>query len=301
MELIIIAIIAIILIIVLGYLFEYNMKKIKHLADEYKDLDEISKKYPSNIEICKKYLKKLNNQTVKIEEDKDSKSSLYIAISNKIIIANISKSYTRIQTIAHECLHSVQDRKILIFNFYNLKIDKFNNIPVMSNIIGTTFLNNLDLGIEKAIESISSYDRTDTYNTIINICNKYIWCDNEKDLKTLIVNFIFSNIYLLYFAIICILAITKMLPNELMFLNIYLLLSLTYYAVRIYLENDAMIKARYLAKEYMEEKISSFNEIQRIVKSFDTINAIGIKCTNYKFFLNIIIKLLIFIIICIIV
>ncbi len=230
MELIIIAIIAIILIIVLGYLFEYNMKKIKHLADEYKDLDEISKKYPSNIEICKKYLKKLNNQTVKIEEDKDSKSSLYIAISNKIIIANISKSYTRIQTIAHECLHSVQDRKILIFNF------------------------------------------------------------------------IFSNIYLLYFAIICILAITKMLPNELMFLNIYLLLSLTYYAVRIYLENDAMIKARYLAKEYMEEeKISSFNEIQRIVKSFDTINAIGIKCTNYKFFLNIIIKLLIFIIICIIV
>ncbi len=229
MELIIIAIIALVLIIVLGYMFEYNMKRIKRLEDEDKDLDEISKKYPSNIELCKWYLKRLKNESVKIEEDENSKSSLYIAISNKILIANISKSYTRIQTIAHECLHSVQDRKLLIFNF------------------------------------------------------------------------VFSNIYLLYFAVICILAILQVLPSELMFLNIFLILSLVYYMVRIYLENDAMIKARYLAKEYLEEeKISSEDEIEKLVKGFDKINNIGIKVTNYKFFLNIMIKLLILIIICII-
>ena len=229
MELIIIAIIALILIILLGFMFEYNMKKIKRLADEDKDLDEISKKYPRNIELCKWYLKRLKNESVKIEEDKKSESSLYIAISNKILIANISKSYTRIQTIAHECLHSVQDRKLLIFNF------------------------------------------------------------------------VFSNIYLLYFATICILAILNLLPNELMFLNIFLILSLVYYIVRIYLENDAMIKARYLAKEYLEEeKISSGDEVEKLVKGFDKINNIGIKVTNYKFFLNIMIKLLIFVIICII-
>lgn len=229
MELIIIAIIALVLIILLGYIFEYNMKRIKRLADEDKDLDEISKKYPSNIELCKWYLKRLKNESVKIEEDKNSESSLYIAISNKILIANISKSYTRIQTIAHECLHSVQDRKLLIFNF------------------------------------------------------------------------VFSNIYLLYFAIICILAILQVLPSKLMFLNIFLILSLVYYMVRIYLENDAMIKAKYLAKEYLEEeKISSEDEVEKLVKGFDKINNIGIKVTNYKFFLNIMIKLLIFVIICII-
>lgn len=228
MELIVIAIITIILIIVLGYLFEYNMKKIKHIADD-DELDEIAKKYPSNIELCREYLKRLNNESVEIEEDKDSEASLYIAISNKILIANISKSYTRIQTIAHECLHSIQDRKLLIFNF------------------------------------------------------------------------IFSNIYLLYFAVISILAILQWLPNELMFLNIYLLLSLTYYMVRVYLENDAMIKARYLAKEYLQEKkISTTEEIEKIVKGFDKINNIGIKVTNYKFFLNILIKLIIFVLICII-
>lgn len=228
MEFIIIAIIAIILSILLGYLFDYNKNKIKHIADD-KELDELASKYPSNIEICKKYLKKLENQNVKIEENTESETSLYIAITNKISIANIANSYTRIQTIAHECLHSIQDRKILNFNF------------------------------------------------------------------------IFSNLYILYFFTICILAIFKMLPNKMLFFSIYLLLSMVYYMVRIYLENDAMIKARYIAKEYMEEeKISTPGEINKIVQGFDKINALGIKCVNYKFFLNIIIKLLIFSVICII-
>lgn len=227
MEFIIIGIIAIILSIVLGYLFDYNMNKIKHIADD-KELDNLATRYPDNIEICRKYLKKLNNPNVKIEENKESEASLYIAITNKILIANIANTYTRIQTIAHECLHSVQDRKILNFNF------------------------------------------------------------------------IFSNLYILYFFTICILAMFKMLPNKMLFLSIYLLLSMVYYMVRIYLENDAMIKARYLAKEYMEEeKISTSEEINKIVQGFDKINTLGIKCVNYKFFLNIIIKLLVFSLICI--
>ena len=76
---------------------------------------------------------------------------------------------------------------------------------------------------------------------------------------------------------------------------------MVYYMVRVYLENDAMIKARYLAKEYMEEhKISTNKEIKKLVNGFDKINDVGIKCINYKFFLNIMIKLLIVILICVI-
>ena len=64
-----------------------------------------------------------------------------------------------------------------------------------------------------------------------------------------------------------------------------------YYTVRVFLENDAMIKARYLAKEYLEEKkISSKEEIEKLVAGFDKINAVGIKCINYHFFLEIMIK-----------
>ena len=140
-------------------------------------------------------------------------------MSNKIFIANLNKSYTRIQTIAHECLHSIQDKKIL-------------------------------------------------------------WS-----------NFLFSNIYLIYFIIIAILGILKILPYKMLFLAIFLVLGLVYYSIRTYLENDAMIKARFLAKEYMEEKgISSKDEIESLVKKYDELNDIGIKFTNFKFFEGIIIK-----------
>ena len=72
-----------------------------------------------------------------------------------------------------------------IFSFYNLKINKFNNIPIISTIIGKTFYNNLS-SIDDGIKSIEEYKTTNTYNKIIDICNKYIWCDDIEDLKILI-------------------------------------------------------------------------------------------------------------------
>lgn len=228
MEFIIIIIVTLILALILKVLFEYNMKKIKHIADdEY--LDELANKFPRNIEICKKYLKMLKNESVEIEESDTNQASLYIAITNKIIIANISKTYTRIQTIAHECLHSVQDRKILMFNF------------------------------------------------------------------------IYSNIYLIYFAVICILALLKILPYNLMFLSIFIIFSLVYFMTRMYLENDAMIKARFLAKEYIEnEKYTTQEENDKLIEGFDKINRLGMKVVHYNLFLQIAIKIIIFSLICII-
>ena len=228
MEFIIIGIISLILLLVLKIIFGYNQKELEKIAKN-DELDEISKKYPENVEICKSYLKKLNNEKVEIEENEGAENSLYIVATNKIMIANIKESYTRIQTIAHECLHSIQDKKLLWFNF------------------------------------------------------------------------IFSNIYMLYFLVICILAIFRLLPYEMMFLIGYLILSSVFLVVRGYLENDAMIKARYLAKEYMEEqKISSKQEIQKMVDEFDKINNIGIKSVNYYFFMEVMTKLFVFSTICLI-
>ena len=43
---------------------------------------------------------------------------------------------------------------------------------------------------------------------------------------------------------------------------IFILTGVVYYIVRSYLENDAMIKARFLAKEYMqEEAVSTLEDI----------------------------------------
>ena len=188
-------------------------------------MDEKIKKYPNNIEICKSFLKKLNNEKVKVEENSDNEASLYIAVTNKILIANISNTYTRIQTIAHECLHSIQDRRIQIFNF------------------------------------------------------------------------IFSNIYIIYFIITAILAIFNKIQNSMLYLSIMLILSYTYYFIRSYLEDDAMIKAKYLAKEYLEEtKISSPEEINSIIQSYEKINNIGIKTVNFQIMLQTLIKTIILVI-----
>ena len=90
---------------------------------------------------------------------------------NNIKLTNISSDYINIIT--------------KIFNFYNLKINKFNNIPIISTVIGKTFFENLS-SVESAVESIEKYNTTDTYNKIINMCNKYVWCDDVDDLKILL-------------------------------------------------------------------------------------------------------------------
>lgn len=228
MELIILLIIIAIIYFILRFVFEFNIKKIKQIG-ENEELDKLTEKYPQNIEICKYYLKKLNNQDVNIEENKNANSTLYLVMSNKVYIGNLKDSYTRIQTIAHECLHSIQSKKLLWFNF------------------------------------------------------------------------IFSNIYLVYFIVISILAIFRILPHEMLFLNILMLFGFSFYSVRAYLENDAMTKARFLAKEYMEQSnISTKEEIDKIVSGFDELNDIGIRCTNFQLFSNAILKVVIFTLICVI-
>lgn len=218
MEFLVIAILALIIGLILRYFFDVSIKQIKELAQK-PDLDKIVEKYPNNQQVAQEILKMLNNEKVKIEENENAESSLYVAISDKIFIGNIQKSYTRIQTIAHECLHSGQSRKLLLFHF------------------------------------------------------------------------IFSNFYLLYFVLIALLGILKKLPFEMTFLVSFVLIGMLFYAVRIYLENDAMIKAPFLAKEYMQGKgISSLEEIEKVMESYDELNQIGIKAVNYKLFMGIMIK-----------
>lgn len=222
MELLIITILQIIAIVVIAIIFKVNFKKLKQIGMD-ENLNKIAEKYPSNIEICKKILKKLNNENVQIEEDKNSETTLYLVMQNKIFIADVKNSYTRIQTMAHECLHSIQDKLMLKFNF------------------------------------------------------------------------IYSNIYIISFIVFMILAIIKKVPNKMLFSNILLLLGIVYFVIRSYLETDAMTKARFLAKEYMEEeKIATKEEIDKLVDGFDKLNSGCITATNFGLFTNIMIKVILF-------
>jgi len=222
MNLLIIMIIILVILIALKFILQMDITTLKRIAKN-KELDKLTNAFPSNIEICKKICAMIGNTTVKIEEDKNSSTSLYIAVTNKISIANLKDSFTRIQTVAHECIHSMQDKSIL-------------------------------------------------------------WA-----------NFVFSNIYLIYFVVAIILTICGFFKDAMLQVTILTLMGFVYYFIRNYLETDAMIKARYLAREYMKhEKILKPNEMQEILENYDIINKIGVKAMNYKLITSSLIKVLIY-------
>lgn len=225
MEYLIVIIVCIIFLIVLKFAWDIKIKDIKKLKEigYSKELNEITNKLPANKEICQTILKKLNNETVIIKENEDNQTSLYLVLNNSILIANIKDTFTRVQTIAHECLHSIQNKRTLLFNF------------------------------------------------------------------------IYSNIYFIYFLCICILSVLKLNQHGMLHLFILTILGFIYYAIRSYLEMDAMTKAKYLAKEYMEEEGSLTQEEQKkILDNYEVINDIGIKMTIYKLIVNCTIKIIIY-------
>jgi len=234
MEYIIILIICLSTVFILKFAFNIKIKdfnKIKQIGYD-KQLNEITNKLPTNKEVCEQILKKLKNDNVKIQinDDKNSELSYYMAINNNIIIANINNTFTRIQTIAHECLHSIQDRRILLFNF------------------------------------------------------------------------IFSNIYILYFVAIVLLTIFRVIKSPMLFLIILIILGIIYYAVRSYLETDAMTKAPYLAREYInEQEILEKEQVETILKNYEELNKVGIPMTNFQLLLSVLSKIIMYIIISLII
>lgn len=216
-------------IILFKFVFKINFKKAKALQ-ENKELEKITDKFPKNIEVAKEMLDMLGNNGVKIEEAKDTGTSLYIAITNKISIADMKNNYARLQTIAHECLHSCQDRTMLLFNF------------------------------------------------------------------------IFSNINIIYFFVISILTIFKVINNQMLQVAILMLFTLIQFSVRSFLEIDAMTRAKFLAKEYMEKKnLCTNNEKEILLNEYDKINKIGIPFVVDNLLTSGLIRVLIYTIIAVIV
>lgn len=229
METIYYAILVFFIIVLFKFVFKINFKNMKQ-KQENKEIEKITDKFPQNIEIAKEMLEMLNNKNVKIEETKDTGTSLYIAVTNKISIADMKNNYARIQTIAHECIHSCQDRRILLFNF------------------------------------------------------------------------IFSNINIIYFITISILTILRLINNQMLQIAVFMLFTLIEFSIRSFLEIDAMTKAKYLAKEYMEKKkMCTDEEKETLLKEYENINKIGIPFVVDNLLTTGLFRILIYTVICIIV
>lgn len=206
MEGLIIFILVVITIVILKIMLGSNKKIIMQIANNEK-INNIVQKLPDNINICKDILKKLNNEKVKIEEQENTNCFYFIA-TDKIILNKEKKYFTRVQTIAHECIHSTQNKKILWFNY------------------------------------------------------------------------IFVNLLNIFWLITMILTIAGVITQYALFSAIILICIVIFYAIRSYLEIEAMTKAKYIAKEYLEEK--QVKETDEIVKEYEKLNDVGIKYTCYK-------------------
>lgn len=207
MEAIVVVALMLVSIVLFKFIFKIDFKKIEPLK-ENKELEELTDKFPENVQVAKEMLEMLGNSKIKIEEAKNTQTSLYIAVTDKISIADMKNNYARIQTIAHECLHSVQDRRLLLFNF------------------------------------------------------------------------IFSNIIILYWLTIAILTITKVIQNTFVPMFVLLLLTTIKFAVRGFLEIDAMTKSRYLAEKYIKSKnIITEKETEQLLERYDEINKLGVPFT----------------------
>lgn len=118
---------------------------------------------------------------------------------------------------------------------------------------------------------------------------------------TLWANFIFTNIYLLFWIIISVLALLNKLPNTHILIIAFIFTSLIQYIIRYSLENEAMLKAKFIAKEYIEEnKLLNKEEEQVLLNEYDRVNKLGIPFMNYYQISMNIIKIMILAFVCLI-
>lgn len=73
-----------------------------------------------------------------------------------------------------------------IFGFYNIPIS-LKTDSIYGTKIVQDFLSSFKSDIEDTIKDISIYKSNSIYNKIIDICNKYRWCDDYEKIKELII------------------------------------------------------------------------------------------------------------------
>lgn len=220
----------VITLIFLKVFLNISFKKMKNLdVNGSEEVKKIADKFPEDEEMAKDILKNLNNETVKVKIEPEYNSCLYTVFNNTITIGKFQQNYMKLQTIAHECIHSCQNKRML-------------------------------------------------------------WS-----------NFIFTNIYLLYFVIVLVLTFFNKLPYTNIHIIVLIFASIIQYAIRFALENEAMIKAKYIAKEYLEEKkLLTKEEKEMLLEEYDRVNVIGVPFMNYYLMSMNIVKVLIYAFVCLI-
>jgi len=200
----------------------YNNKKLNKLIEiknylEGKNLliyDNLFKEYIKNKKIyiigynhIKKYEQKILNQlqNTKIEIIKNTYNSYepkiyefntiteeieFVAYNIcKLITNNIDINNIKLVNVSNDYFNEIKK----IFKFYNIPIN-LNNKNIYGTKLVQDFINLYQEDINKTLEELKNIHNLNNeinlkiYNKIIDICNKYSWCNNYLDIKDLIIN-----------------------------------------------------------------------------------------------------------------
>lgn len=146
--------------LILFYICYTKLEKYEGVYNE--TLSPMVKKIGDNKEIAKEILKYLSNSSTEVEKnmDKNIKSSFYNCNTDKIVIKDTEdlEDCSRVVHISHECVHSIQNKKLLkchfiisniqilyflsifIYFFYNKNIElRFNLLIIQLFIFIATF------------------------------------------------------------------------------------------------------------------------------------------------------------------
>ena len=153
---------------------------------EEKILNEIKKE--TQVELLKH---EYNNYTPVIHEFSNITEEITF-IANKIcelLEQNIDINKIKLVNAQDEYINEIKK----IFKFFNIPIN-INKKNIYGTKIIQDFLNNIDNNIEKTLNyiqekyNLKNETNNKIYNKLINILNEYIWCDNYKEIKELLIN-----------------------------------------------------------------------------------------------------------------
>lgn len=112
--------------------FFSNVSVFSKTSTDRKKADAIVEKLPSNTEIASDVFNMIENTTTKMVLEESTKASYYVFLTDTIYLSNnaeVKNRYTRLCTLCHEMIHSIQPKWLQKLNF------AFSNFELLSFIV----------------------------------------------------------------------------------------------------------------------------------------------------------------------
>ena len=159
------------------YGFDYIDKYFLSILNKFDNIEIINKEY--------------NNYDINtIYEFDDIELEIEYVVNKICELIDNNVDINRIKLVISSEYNSYIDR---IFKLYNIPIS-VNKTSIYNTYVGSYFIDNIESDINNTLLKIEQMD-SDIYNKIINILNKYTWCDDYLLVKDMLI-YDFKNTYI---------------------------------------------------------------------------------------------------------